>query len=407
MHKNYGFLIPFVLLLLLAIPSYFTKMNKISVDMSTISSQEFEENQAWIGGVLLANQHAYTCNGLIYYTNLEKGISQPLCSIPDCLHNSDECMAFFSTSFAEEFLYCFEGKLYAGGSDANNSLCFYRCDLDGSNHEKIAEVPVDGAVDIANCYVDGSDVYIAVILKDNSDVKVMENGFMTDAPAVGEIWCFHSETHEFKRIYSFSENAYQVNLNIRYIRDEKCYYEYCGQEVPMEQVYDVETGEALDSDYEKYEFEEVGTIDLNTGKREIMERYRMGDYIGCKDGLYYYYDEAESGDIRVEDYENGSEKKIHISEMEGENYWNCSIFLTGNGLVVNEQEWMADTGRMLFYDWNGNKKSAVENSSLFVVGEYQDFYLLNSNGMDMAEAYVLKKDIDKINKKAVYLWNEE
>lgn len=407
MRRNYRILIPFIILGLLAIPSYFAKMRTYeNLDMSAIPYADFEENQVWKGEVLVANQHLFACSDLIYYANLEKGISQPLCSIPDCLHNTEDCMAQFSFTFMHQFLYCFDGKLYVGGSEGND-LCFYRCDIDGSNHEKVSAVSMDGELGLTNFYVHDSCVYITTVIPDNSKVKVLENGFMTDAPSTAELWCYDLETLQFEHIYTFSQVAYQINLNVRYIRDGKCYYEYAGQELPQEELYDLETGEIIDPEYEKYEFEEVGVIDLTTRQREITEDYQFGDYIGCREGMYYYTARDVYGDIRVEDYVNGTEERIHISEMEGENFWNCSVFLTGDGLVVNEQKWMADTGRILFYDRNGNQTYVMENSSMFIIGDYQNFYLLNSNSVNTVEAYVLKEDIDKINKKTVYLWKEE
>lgn len=381
------------------------------VENETLSYENFEENQVWKNHALLANNQVLYVDDYLKYINLKTGLSVPLCTATNCEHNTEDCMARIAFDFSEQFLYCFGQKLYIGGMK-QNAICFYCTDMDGSNHEKVAQYQVNGEVKNCSFYVYDSSVYIALGIADNSEVEMLENGYMSDAPVTIQLLSFDFSTQEFREIYQFPEVCYQANVELRYIIDGKLYYDFTGDELPFEKMYSFETWELVSPEYEKYVMKEVGAIYLEKGEREVVTEYQVGDYIGYKDNHYYFLDFNEdyilSGDIRVVDFDKEVTKTVNINKIENRALGSCGIHVLTEGFVVSIQDIEDDPGTMYFYNENAKQTQVIEDCSLYVIGEYQNRYLLGVTALsESMVAYVAKEDVEKMRKKCVYIIEED
>ncbi len=76
--------------------------------------------------------------GRIYYYDRQSGISDFLCPDPSCTHADDSCGAYTASEMSSLFSL-YGGKIYWLGLEAPTdyrSLCLWRCDPDGTDHEK-------------------------------------------------------------------------------------------------------------------------------------------------------------------------------------------------------------------------------------------------------------------------------
>ena len=75
---------------------------------------------------------------LIYFCSRGEDTFVPLCGKPNCSHHDENCNAWFGDGQAECFGY-YNGALYAAAFDWDKYLV-YRINLDGTGHERVAEV---------------------------------------------------------------------------------------------------------------------------------------------------------------------------------------------------------------------------------------------------------------------------
>ncbi len=77
--------------------------------------------------------------GRLCYYDRQSGISGILCPDPSCTHADDSCGAYIIKALPFAMLTMYDGKLYWMGRESwtnYNSLCLWRCDPDGTNHER-------------------------------------------------------------------------------------------------------------------------------------------------------------------------------------------------------------------------------------------------------------------------------
>ncbi len=75
----------------------------------------------------------------ICYYDKQSGISDILCPDPSCTHEDETCGAYLEGG-ADDLFCLYDGKLYWFGLEsptAYRSMCLWRCDTDGTNHEKV------------------------------------------------------------------------------------------------------------------------------------------------------------------------------------------------------------------------------------------------------------------------------
>lgn len=375
-------------------------MGQKVTEIETIDT--FGENAVWKYDVLLDGDQVLSSNGMLYYTNMSKKITVPLCTRAGCDHNTEECTAFYMCN--NDFMYPYQGKMYLGCT-AHKDLEFFCTNLDGSEREKIATYSLGDVISYTEYMLVESRLYIAVAVEDTSQMKITEEGRCSDVPIHWELLCFDLEVGKYEKIATLGEKYYQHNLYFRNLEDNRLYYEFEGQKIPLEEMYDQESGELKDPQYRDLEIEGVASIDLSTGKIQIEDQYVTRDYIGSEDGISYFLeyqkDHILSGDIRLE--RNGIEQgKIHIKDLEQKEGVLC---LLQDHFVFNEEGEGEREGRISFFDRSGNLEFEIENVDNYVIGEWGPYYVLCSYVIPPGDchmgSYINKKDIKQLQTKAV------
>lgn len=364
----------------------------------------FGESAAWKYDVLLEGDQVLFSNGMLYYTNMAKKVTVPLCTTADCEHNTEECTAVYACN--NDFMYPYQGKMYLGCT-AHKDLEFFRTNLDGSEREKIATYSLGDVISYTEYILVESKLYIAVAVEDTSQMKITDEGSCSDVPIHWELLCFDLELGAYEKIAALGEEYYQHNLYFRNLEGNRLYYEFEGQKIPLEEMYDQKSGELKDPKFRDLEIEGVASIDLDTGKIQIEDQYVTRDYIGSEEGITYFLEYQEdhilSGDIRLE--RNGTEqKKIHIKDLEQKEGVLC---LLQDHFVFNEEGENEGEGRISFFDRSGNLEFKIENVENYVIGEWGPYYVLSSfvipPGDSHMNSYIKKKDIKQLQTKAVGL----
>lgn len=421
MHKKRNCLIFFIVMLCLlgGIASYFVKQSRYTGEETDITYENFDGDAArWNQGILIGNQQMIFEGRVpqgLHYHNLNTADTVSLCTIPDCEHNTDECQAQFAPDCSIMVLYCYDGKLYAGGDTTMGELRFYCSEMDGTNHEKIASLRIADdryeEIHFEDFYVYDSCVYIAVSMADTDEMKVLPSGYMSDVPLNIQIYCFDMKEKEFTKLYQAPKDYYQACATIRYIYDGVLYYDFSAQTLPYEELYD-ETGELKDENIPDDGPSEVHALQLDTGEDTVVPEYRYEDYIGCEGDEYYFIDINEdmvlSGDIFRKNLQTGESKTIHIPDLEGKDDAVNEVKWLNHQFVVNECNWDEETGNIYFFDTEGQQTGKIEDTVYYIIGEDQDIYLLSDVHISTnAMAYIYKEDIDDWDKKIVLLEEEQ
>lgn len=375
---------------------------KISI---TKDADQFGENATWTNGALIDGDRVWFSNALLYYTDMSKKMTVPLCTRADCEHNTDDCAACYESDV--EFIYPYQGKLYLGCS-TNKELVFYRTNLDGSDREKIASYPLEDVIGETQYMVVQSKVYIALLIEDTSLMVLDEDGNCSDVPDYGELLSFDLNTAKYEKVAALGKGYYGYNLFLRYVEGTRLYYEFEGRELPYDEMYHSETGGLLKPELADQEIKGVASIDLNTGKIQAENRYVTRDYVGSEEDISYFLeyqsDHILSGDIRLE--RNGVEdQKIHIKDLEQKEGYLC---LLKDHFAFNEEGMGDKEGRVSFFDRSGNLEFVIEETDNYVIGEKGSHYLLGSfaYSLDRMNSYIDKENIKQLSTKAVGLWED-
>ena len=82
-------------------------------------------------------------DGLVYFMDATSGRMTPVCGKPECHHSDDTCNAWINSPF----LSWYDGKLYYATSSLNtdNLLTLYSMNQDGTQHEKVQTIQLQGA----------------------------------------------------------------------------------------------------------------------------------------------------------------------------------------------------------------------------------------------------------------------
>lgn len=367
------------------------------------SADRFGENATWTNNVLMDGDRVWFSNGLLYYTDMSKKMTVPLCTRTDCEHNTDDCTACYASNV--DFIYPYQGKLYLGCS-VDKELIFYRANLDGSDREKIASYPLEDVSGETQYMVVQSKVYIALQIEDTSLMVLDEDGNCSDVSNYGELLCFDLNTAKYEKVAGLGKGYYGYMLLLRYVEGNRLYYEFEGRELPYDEMYHPETGDLLKPELADKEIKGVASIDLSTGKIQTEDRYVTRDYVGSEEDISYFLEYQSghilSGDIRLE--RNGVEdQKIHIKDLEQKEGYLC---LLKDHFVFNEEGMDEKEGRVSFFDRSGNLEFVIEEVDYYVIGEIESHYLLGSfaYSLDNMSSYIDKENIKQLSTKAVELW---
>lgn len=386
--------------------SYVIKMNKYDNSIADLSYDTFTEHVSYIEKGMISGDQAILINGMIYYTDLQSGTSIPLCTKSDCNHNNtEECMACFSSDCDLKSLYCYDGKMYVIGY-TQKKIRVYRSNLDGSEHELITEYEL--AQDQIHWFYSFADtendiLYMAVSIADNSSLELDENGNVPDVPLTLYFLSYDYNTQKIQELAVFPQQGYQLYAEFRELRDNKLYYDVGWLDVPR-------NSELTEEDYAEHEITEAGYINLADCELVKAPEYHYGDFIGETEYGRYYVEYSDrltySGDIRIEQ-ENKENEILHMEDLEHADYAEKEVIVLNDEIIlkcnsVNEDE----CGKTYFYDLSGNLIQEVENNQYWILGEYENYYILGSAIYNnwFPQAVVRKDKIENIDRNYVLLY---
>lgn len=367
------------------------------------SIETFGENAVWKYGVLLEGDRVLSSEGLLYYTNMSKKMTVPLCTRAGCEHNTDDCTACYMSN--NDFMYPYQGNMYLGCM-ADKYLEFFRTNLDGSGREKIATYYFDDVISETQYLQVDSKVYIAVAIESASRMEITDDGTCYDVPVYWELLCFDLNSAKYEKVGAIEGEYYGYSMYLRYLEGNRIYYEFDGRTLPWDEMYHPETGKLLKPELRENEIEGVASINLDTGQIRVEDRYETGDYVGTESGISYFLeyqnDHILSGDIRLENSGIGQEK-IHIKDLEQKE---GILHILKDHFVFNEVR-EEQRGRISFFDRSGNSEFVLENVDKYILGEWESYYIICSivlpQGMSCMSSYIKKKDIKQLQTKAVRL----
>ncbi len=384
-------------------------------ELSTLSADAFtnsiwEKEVVWGDGQLLSGGG----DSRVWYTNMETGHSMLLCKDEKCKHNTPECNADFAFGMSDIFMYVYQGQIYVGSESASGEIRVTRGNMDGSEKEIVDSMGFAGQTSCSDVLIDDGVVYIAMIVSDTSNRRILnEEGYTSDSPGTAKIIKFEFTTGKFEEIYHFTESYYQYFITFRYLDGEKLYFDRQWQDIPYEEMYDINNGEELENHNGK-EYAEVECLNIQTGELEVLPDYEFGGFIGSQGQIRYFAEngncELFNGRIRVEEKQgdNMIKREVLLEDFEKEErrtyYSLCRI---SDGFVLNEYDENETDGRMIFYDNEGKKRFQVKNAKSFVIGERNGYYMLGGNDISIkAGAYIPKEDIKELNQKKVRIGKE-
>lgn len=387
---------------------YTEELSTLSADAFTDST--WENDVVWGDGQLLSGGG----DSRVWYTNMETGHSMLLCKDEKCKHNTPECNADFAFGMADIFTYVYQGQIYVGSESASGEIRVTRGNMDGSEKEIVDSMGFAEHTSCSDVLIDDGVVYIAMILSDTSNRRILnEEGDASDSPGTAKIIKFEFATGKFEEIYHFTDSCYQYFITFRYLDGEKLYFDRQWQDIPYEEMYDINNGEELENHNGK-EYAEVECLNMKTGELEVLPDYEFGGYIGSQGPIRYF---AGNGDCELF---NG---RIHVEEKQGDDMIKREILLEdfeeeerrtyyslrriSDGFVLNEDDENEANGRITFYDNEGKKRFQVKNAKKFVIGERDGYYMLGGNSISTAAGYYIsKEDIKELNQKKVRIGEE-
>ena len=304
------------ILVLLCFVLFISACGKKEENISSDDSSRDELGYVQTGEGLL---YRYQVPGL--YTRLEyydygSNTYMPLCVRANCTHDTEECAAvrLGNTSTIGRL----GGKWYYLKQQEGFTYCFYSCDLDGQNEQKLGEIGHTGGR--IYLYFDNSCVYTT-----NEPVFNEETGQWDYERFTGGLYQYHFDTKKEEALQPVLENgSYELcgeyeNRLLFYCREKE------GADLILKML-DMETGEVT---------EPLGKTDL---------------YIGCvlSGNLFAYaVKENNAYSVKVLDLDTGkTETALEGLEAFPSLYWGTEIRL----LTVTDE----DDNRKMTYQYLGS-----------------------------------------------------
>ncbi len=393
---------------------FFAKKGKYKTIEEANLMNEFGNDSVFENGVLKGNNQIIFGNSFLCYKNFDDDTGLLLCSKPGCKHNNEDCMAILD-SMTNDVVLCRDKKLYIIGKTLSE-FKLYCCNFDGSEHSCLDSVSIYdnqyGEYSFGDYYIFGDKVYISISIGDTSELKLLDNGTMSDMLMKVKLFVCDLDKKTIEELYTFDSEYYNCAVFLEFIYENELYFRYQGDELPYEQMYDLETGKEL-LDTSEYDVSYVGKLDLQDFSIEKIDNRVYGDFIGCNDGIAYWCTSDENynlnGHINGINLNNGDSVDISIPDLNGKNSAYYTFNCLSDSFSINILEnYESNYGSTVLYSFNGEKLAEVDNTEYYVIGECGDYYLLSSSSSsDYVCGYISKKDIMKLNKKMKCIDDEE
>ena len=291
----------------------FIEVNTSQDSPSYVEGEDFQQNwnswgscEADLTTMIETGYYFYDYYGsrMLYFHDFATNTTVPLCNLPNCEHNDQECNAYLSV--LPTYLQYYDGNLYAISSDTS----VYRISSDGATVGKVGGVlSINGGA--FECVVHRGYVYCAVYT----------NAASKRTPEVYRLCLSGGEEAEL--VASFDPcfggacylNAYgnYVYIQVRHYEDEDGngyngdLYRYSIHTGETELVLDnLRRDFVVDAQYVYYDNDtQVAAYDLETGESTILLDVGCPVFLAL-DGNYLYCDNSPGTSISTDATLNGS-----------------------------------------------------------------------------------------------------
>ena len=158
-------------------------------------------------------------DGVVYYSDVEKGVSTPLCTKANCPHTSaQECTANYGKGSGDGMCaFFYEKKLYVLVNDELTNSKLYVADQNGQNRKEIGKLDYSVSANARLIVKDG--MAAAVLEKNQSDENT---GEVTSMPVLVTIDLTSGTATELVEPL----NQYRAQISLHSVNDNTVYYSY-------------------------------------------------------------------------------------------------------------------------------------------------------------------------------------
>lgn len=404
MKKRYLFPIACVLIVALIMVIVIISGDKEQKPSISIQDIEFSftDNAKSLSGIHLCDNGFIQVSGedLLTYTSFEHKASITLCNRLDCGHNNEDCVAWFGTDNVN-MVYYYNDKQYLvleSRLSTYSKPVLYVADADGSNRQKVISFDLfnSGASDytcIDNMlYMFLSDVDISSTLEED------DNGYFVEKPQTISLVTYNLDTEEMNILKMF-DSCYQQFYHIEAEYDGKIYFGYQYSTRPQEDLYDENDMEISEVHEEAFRMG-VGCIDVSDEEQPVISIYEDSSvtFIGMDDEKIYWYKPDETEDyLPYKIYVYNVVSELTDDFMVNPDVPRSSITMANNKLFFNywEEPGFAE------YDLQTGKVVKYEGVDRYVVGEYNNYYLLS--GVALNNHFSAYVEYDSLENKNEYI----
>lgn len=391
MKKGYSLplIILFVFVGVIALPSLLKKdENKNSM---SIEDFKFSFNKGAVSYNMnfLCNQGVVTVDteDRLEFTSFRERTSIILCNMVDCEHNSADCPAWFKEENVYAVYYYNDKQYIISDSRINirDKIALYEANADGTNRQTIEKF---NYYNLGSYYcIDGIMYMFVGDYDEKSLFSTDENGNMIELPQTVRFISYNLENGEIKE-HAVFKSGYQQNYYFLGEYKGKIYYKYQRSEKPRQEIRD-ENGLKMEEIYEKSFKMGIGCIDVkgNEPEEAIIEKLSVST-IGLYDGKLYWYiyedmTESSPNEIYVYDIDSKLTEIIHVDIDAPES----DVRIVDNKLFYNYWEEEGFT----VYDLESGKITDYDEN-YYVVGEYEDYYLISTFAWIDVFSHVIEKN---------------
>lgn len=385
-----GYILPLVILFaiiaVLALPSLL-KREKETIDIDDVEFT-FTKDALYKERVFLCDKGTIRLDSQkrLMYTSFDMKSSIVLCNMVDCNHDNSNCPAWFGDELVN-VIYYYKDKQYII-SEKNNvqydKLDLYEANADGTNRQKIYDFDYYNYEQYW-----GENGMLYMFVTDVGDSSVSDgNGGYNEVPQSIRLITYNFESGETKELIKFEE-SYQNDYQVLGIYDNKIYFRFQRSLKPYEELYD-DNGNSISGSSNGVYSTGIACIDINgNGSMEVICQDEAIEIVGLDAGkLYWYtyeYNEELNGkpyEIKVYDINNQNTEIIKIGS------YNYSYVIK---IVDGKIYFKSDQITSMVYDLSSGEINKYKLDK-FVVGVYNDYYLLSDSDIWDSFRHVVKKD---------------
>lgn len=328
-------------------------------------------------GIVLVNEE-----DLLTYTSPEKGASVTLCSNPDCMHNGEDCPAWFAEQNVLT-VYYYNDKQYLlmeSKLSTHSKPKLYEANADGTNRKEIHSFDLyDAFIGAPVCYNNKMILFLSSI-SSNDTFIIGDNGETIEQAREITMVVYDLDSKEISYSKTYDSNFCSF-ITMTAMEEGKAYFKYQYSSLPQHEIWD-------ENDEETEKMAEAfimggGCFDL-TGDEVVASSLCASSectFIGYDNGAIYYYEDAvelHEKTIYKKDLKSGTITELQV-DLGGDSTW---LYVANNKFFLHD----VDRDMVYEYDIATEKLTKRKGSFGYVEGRFGDYYLV-SGGLVKIEDY--------------------